>query len=353
MLRPAILTSCTLLLANAAAAQGVDYSAEATVAFYGDNTEYTNPFRRGQTTAGTYTFLVGEARTSRRLAIRAGAFGNLRFGSDRAFDEARPVLTLVIGGPQSRLVLGTIETVRRADGIGPDRTGSHGLLPAVQVETLAFDRPWEAGLQWLLDTPRIKQDAWIHWQRLNTEDQREVFDAGLTSRLRVSANASLRGDLFLVHQGGQLSDDGPVSDSFAATLGLDVGGPVGALDRMQFEFYALASRFVPDREDDSSDRSGFATFLRAAAEKGGWRLHGILWRGDDFITREGDPNYQSVERDGTPYRQLRDYAEAGLTRVFDLAPQSWIEASARWHRVENNYEYSFRILAVARVKFLD
>ena len=70
---------------------------------------------------------------------------------------------------------------------------------------------------------------------------------------------------------------------------------------------------------------------------------------DDFIAREGDPHYQSIRRDGTSYRALRDYAEAGLTRLFPLAPQSWIEASARWHRVENDYEYSFRIVAVARL----
>lgn len=350
MLRAALLTSCTLLIANAAAAQGVDYSAEATAAFYGDNTEFTNPFRRGETTAGTWLFAVGEARTSDRLAIRAGAFGNVRFGSDDVFDQVRPVLTLVIGSPRSRLILGTIETVRRADGIGPDRTGPHGLLPPVQVETLAFDRPWEAGMQWLLDTPRVRQDAWIHWQRLNTADHREIFDTGVTTRLRVSRAAVVRGDAFLVHQGGQLSANGPVADSFAGTLGLEVGGAVGALDRLQFEFNVLASRYVPDREADGEARSGFGTFLRAAGEKGGWRMHGILWRGDDFITREGDPNYQSVKLDGTPYRDLRDYAEAGLTRVFPLAPHSWLEASVRWHRVENNYEYSFRIFAVARLR---
>jgi hypothetical protein len=350
MLRAVVVAGCAWLLAGDAAAQGVDYAAEASLAFYGDNTEFTNPFRRGETTAGTYAVAFGEARLNDRLAIRAGAFGNVRFGSGQAFDQARPVLSLVIGTARSRLILGTLDTVRRADGFGPDRTGPHGLLPAVQVETLAFDRPWEAGLQWLLATDRLRQDAWIHWQRLNTRDTREVFDTGLASRLRINRAAAIRGDLFLVHQGGQLSANGPVADSFAAALGLEAGGPVGALDRLQFEFNVLASRHVPDRENDGQARSGFATFLRAAAERRGWRIHGILWRGDDFIAREGDPNYQSVRLDGTAYRDLRDYAEAGLTRLFPLAPQSWLEASVRWHRVENNYEYSFRIFAVARLR---
>lgn len=350
MLRAVMLAGCAWLLPTAAAAQGVDYGAEALLAFYGDNTEYTNPFRRGETTAGTYAIVFGEARLNDRLAIRAGGFGNVRFGSDGAFDEARPVLALVIGGPRSRLVLGTLETVRRADGFGPDRTGPHGLLPAVQVETLAFDRPWEAGMQWLVDAGRVRQDAWIHWQRLNTRGQREVFDAGLASRLRVSREAAIRADVFLLHQGGQLSDNGPVADNVTLTIGLEVGGAVGALDRLQLEFNVLSSYDEPDRSRAGDGRAGFGTFLRAGAEKRGWRFHGILWRGDDFIAREGDPNYQSVRLSGAAYRDLRDYAEAGLTKLFTLAPHSWLEASARWHRVENNYEYSFRIFAVAKLR---
>jgi hypothetical protein len=36
--------------------------------------------------------------------------------------------------------------------------------------------------------------------------------------------------------------------------------------------------------------------------------------------------------------------------MFPLAASSWLEASARWHRVENDYEYSFRVLAVAALR---
>jgi hypothetical protein len=103
---------------------------------------------------------------------------------------------------------------------------------------------------------------------------------------------------------------------------------------------------VPDRARPEDARTGFGTFLRAAVEEDGWRLHAILWRACDFIKQEGDLHYQSLRRDATRYRGLRDYAEAGLTRTFRLASRSSLEASARWHRVENDYEYSFRVLAV-------
>ena len=67
-------------------------------------------------------------------------------------------------------------------------------------------------------------------------------------------------------------------------------------------------------------------------------------------TAEGDPNYLSVRMNGSYFRNLRDYGEVGFTRLFPLAPQSWLEASVRGHRVERHYDYSFRILAVAKLR---
>ena len=349
MLRPAILAGCVLLAARAGA-QTTDYHLDATVTFYGDNTEFFNPFRTGETILGTHAFIVGEARTSDRLAIRGGVFGNQRFGSDDAFDEVRPVLTLVVGRSTSQLVLGTIDTVRRAGGMGPDHTSPHGLLPPLQVETLAFARPWEAGLQWLVDTGMVKQDAWVHWQRLGDGERRERFDAGVTSRVRVHRAITLGGDLFIVHEGGQLTSNGHVGDSLAGSLGGEIGGAAGGLERVSLEAYLLASRYDPERLNPPRTRAGFATFLRLAAAANRWRAHAIMFRGDDFIAAEGDPNYQSVRLDGTEYRALRDYAEAGLTTLFPLAKDSWLEASFRGHRVERYIEYSFRILAVAKLR---
>jgi hypothetical protein len=346
----ALLMLCSSAAVQPVAAQVDEISLDADLTFYGDNTEFANPFREGETMLGTFATIVLEARLSERLAVRGGAFGNERFGSDQAFDEVRPVLALVIGGPRQRLILGTLETMRRVDGAGPDRTGPHGLLPPVQRETLAFERPWEAGLQWTVDSARVKQEAWVHWQRVNTREQRELFDVGLTSRINVRRSLALRTDVHLVHQGGQLSAVGPVADSLAATVGVEAAGAAGALDRLSLEGFALVSRYVPDRGRPKDARTGFGTFVRAAVEDGGWRLHAILWRACDFIKQEGDLHYQSLRRDGTRYRGLRDYAEAGLTRTFRLASRSSFEASARWHRVENDYEYSFRVLAVAKLR---
>jgi hypothetical protein len=324
-------------------------SLDASATFYGDNLEASNPFRAGETLLGTFATAALEARLTDRLALRGGAFVHQRFGSDQRFDEARPLLSLIVGGAKSRLVLGTLETVRRVDGQGPDRTGAHGLLPPIQRETLAFDRPWEGGIQWLVNSERLQQDAWLHWQRRAAPGRRERFDAGLSSRYRLRPALGVRGDVHLVHQGGQVSALEPVADSAAAALGVEAAAPVGDLDRVSLEALAGLSRYVPDRGRPGDARTGFGTFVRLAVEEAGWRLHAILWRAEDFIKVEGDPHYQALRRNGTEHSGVRDYAEAGASRLFTLAPGSWLEASARWHRVENDYEYSIRVIAVARI----
>jgi hypothetical protein len=332
------------------AAQAGELHLDVDLTAYGDNTEFSNPFRQGETLFGAFGTVGVEATISEHLALRIGVFGHQRFGSRRAFDQVRPALALVMGGPRSRFVFGTLETPRHAGGFGPDRFGPHGLLPPIQRETLALERPWEAGLQWLVDTPRVQQDVWINWQRVARPGHREVFDVGLTSRVTLRPNLALRGEAHVVHQGGQVQAADPVADSYATALGFEAGGRAAGLDRVSVEALALVSRHTPDRADRVPRITGFGTFLRVAAENGDWRAHAILWRADDVIKREGDPHYLSLRRDGTRFLGLRDYLETGLTRRFPLAPRSWLEASVRWHRVESHYEYSFRLLAVAKLR---
>lgn len=331
-------------------AQAGDVHLEAQVTAYADNTEFSNPFRAGETLFGAFGTVAIEASLSDRLALRAGVFGHQRFGSERAFDQARPSLALVIGDRRSRIVFGTLETPQYTDAIGPDRFGPHGLLPPVQRETLGFERPWEAGLQWLVETERVQQDVWIHWQQIARAGRREIFDVGLRSRIGLRRGLALRGEAHVVHQGGQVRAREPVGDSYATALGFEAAGSAGGLDRVSVEALALLSRHVPDRGERAPRMTGFGTFLRVAVEDGGWRAHGILWRADDFVKLEGDRHYHSLRRDGTRYRGLRDYLETGLTRRFPLAPRSSLEASVRWHRVESDYEYSFRVLAVATLR---
>ena len=320
----------------------------ADVLLYGDNTEFRNPFREGETIFGTAVSLGAAVDVNPRVQVRLGALGNVRFGSERAFESVRPVIALTVRGRRSTFVMGTF--LPPSPPVGPDRGGPHGLLPPVQRETLAFDRPHEAGLQWTFDGLRVRHEAWINWQRLNTSSHRERFDTGLVASLRPNRWLTVPVQLHVVHEGGQLHAEGPVADSAALGTGVGLARSTGGTGRVSLDVLGLVSRYVPNRATPASTKAGAAVFARAAVERDGWRAHLIVWRGDDFIKDEGDGNYQSIRRDGSTYRGVRDYAEAGLARRFQLAPAVALDAAVRLHRTERHYEYSYRVTAVAALR---
>ena len=343
------LVSASLALAcvraePAAAQDGITIQTH--VLFYGDNTEFRNPFREGETIFGAAARVAVVAGVAERTTLTIGIFGNQRFGSDDSFEQVRPVIALTVKGARSAFTFGALPPSPHASAPGPDLQGPHGLLPPLQRETLAFDRPYEAGLQWTFEGARLRHDIWLNWQRLNTREHRERLDGGASGRFGIAGPFALPFQVHIVHEGGQLFASGPVADSVAGALGLSVSGP-WVVERASFEAYALGSHVVPDRGSPLQTRSGAGFFTRGAGEHRGWRGHILFWRGDDYVKDEGDANYLSIRRNGTRYRGVRDYAEAGLTRTFRLGPHALLQASGRLYRVERHYEYSYRVLAVA------
>ena len=343
-----------------AGAQGL--TGAASLIFYGDNTEFHNPFREGETIFGAAVRAEARAALNEKVTVAAGVFANQRFGSDSAFELVRPVLALRVHGRRSTFTFGTLDTPRAGDPPGPDRTGPHGLLPPLQRETLAFDRPYEAGLQWTFAGKRLDHDLWLQWQRLNTAEHRERLDAGARLEWRLRGPFSVPVQTHVVHEGGQLFASGVVRDSLALASGLVVSTrkrlppgdrTAGSINAAQlavtFEVLGLWSHDVPNRQQPDRTRDGAGFFGRAAVEKLAWRAHFLAWRGDDYIKDEGDPNYLSRRRDGTLYRGVRDYSEVGLARTFALAPGAHLAVAFRYHRIERFYEYSYRLLAVVDV----
>jgi hypothetical protein len=319
---------------------------QADLLFYGDNTEFRNPFREGETIFGAAVQLTGVVHLNDRVKFSIGGFGNQRFGSERSFEQVRPVISLTIVGSRSSFVFGALPLRPVEPPPGPDRAGPHGLLPPLQRETLSFDRPYEAGLQWTFRGNVVRNDFWLAWQRLNTPDHRERFDGGSNLAWRVRDWLTLPAQLHVVHEGGQLYASGAVADSIASAAGAMFHKTLVRSLSASVELYGAASRHVPDRSRPEESIDGTAFLGRASGEKGGWRGHVLFWRGRNFVKDEGDPSYLSVGRDGRRYTGTRDYSEAGLTRRFMLATSAVLDAAFRVHRVENHYEYSFRIMSV-------
>jgi hypothetical protein len=338
------------LIAAPAAARAQTFAAGADLYFYGDNTEFANPFRSGDTTLGTSGRIFLDAILNDTVTIRIGGFGLGRFGAHDALEHAEPVIALRVSRGSSRLLFGSLETVdARHDVAGPDEETPHRLLPPLQQETLAFTRGQEMGLQWIVDADHVEHDTWINWQRLNTATHRERFDAGYRSSVALSTVWRLHGQWHVVHEGGQRFNSGPVSDSHAAAIGLQWADRVRAA-RLSVDAHVMGTRYTPDREEPDLIEGGVGIFARAVLARDPWRVHLIVWRSRDTLKAEGDPNYLAERRDGTIDRKVRDYAEWGLTRHFRPAPQLHMFAAFRMHRVESHYEYSYRIVGRVRLR---
>ena len=337
---------CAAMQPSSASAQREQLAIRSDFLLYGDNTEFRNPFREGETLFGAAVRVTAEVALNDRVTVSAGGFGNQRFGSDHAFEQVRPVLSLIVRGRRSSFVLGTLPPQTSDLPTGPDRNGPHALLPPLQRETLAYERPYETGLAWTFDGAELKHHFWLEWQRLNTPEHRERFDGGMRTSYRVSEHVTLPVQFHIVHEGGQLHASGAVADSGAIAAGAILGGTIGGSYAATLEVLALVSRHVPDRSRPELSADGTAFFGRAAAERSGWRGHVIFWRGRNFIKDEGDANYLSVAQNGERYRGTRDYSEAGLARRFTLARAAVLDVAARLHRVEGRYEYSYRVLSV-------
>jgi len=338
-----------MLLVVASPLHAQTYSVGTDLLFYGDNTEFASRFRQGETIMGVSGRVFLDARLNDVVTLRGGLFGSGRFGAHEFLEHAEPMIALELAKGPSRFIFGSLDTVQlRHDVAGPDRETLHGLLPPMQRESLTFGRGQEMGLQWLVASPRLEQDAWINWQRLNTSEHRERFDAGYRASLPIARGTALQGQWHVVHEGGQQFDNGAVSDSQGAALGLEWSHVEGAV-RVVLDGHAVVTETVLDRERPSLTEVGGGIFTRAAVGRGPWRGHLIVWRSRDAVKEEGDPNYLALRSDGSMFRKVRDYGEFGLTRHFRPAPGVHLFAAFRLHRVESNYEYSYRIVGRVRL----
>jgi hypothetical protein len=313
--------------------------------FFGDNAEFFSPFRTGETILGTWQRVNTDIEISKLATLRLGVFALERHGSDRRTELARPVASLTLGTKRHRFVFGSLETGERTNGIGPDKTTPHGLLPPLAVETLWFLRAYEAGVQWRANTDRFTQNVWFDYEKVITPDHRELFDGGVVGQVQKSNTApvALVYQWHVVHHGGQQFDTGPVSDSFGYGPGVLLRVP--SAWKTSLEIYSLFSYDRPDRQRPELTILGKAVLARAAVEKSDWRAHGMAWFGKDFKHEAGDPNYQSQYPDGTNVHDRRSYGELGLARLFRPAPTVDFEASGRAHIVQGKWGYSYRLVA--------
>jgi hypothetical protein len=357
---PLVLCASTTRAQSAPESATTPVSVSADMVFYGDNNEFFSMFRTGETVLGSWLRARLDLALSPHAALTLGVYALGRdgcdsFAQDHAasspchFELARPVASLALGTRRHRVILGTLQTGGQPEGMGPDRTTPHGLLPALAVEQLWLDHGYEAGAQWLEDSRHWRQDLWFDYRRAVSDQHHEFFNAGSVGHLQPSPTApvALAYQFQIVHHGGQDAETGPISDSFAGGPGLVLRHPFPTIGLASLETYALFSDDRPDRTHDELTMRGHALLVRLAAENNGWRAHVIGWEGHDFKHEDGDPNYQSYVPDlHQNFLGTRNYYELGLARVMHPGKTIDFEVSGRAHYTQDRWGYSYRLVGI-------
>ena len=99
------------LSSPAAAQERITFNVDMT--FYGDNTEFFNPWREGETLLGTESRLFLDVELNEFVTLRGGIFGDHRFGDDDNFETVRPVLALHLQNDYARFVIGSRAAPKR------------------------------------------------------------------------------------------------------------------------------------------------------------------------------------------------------------------------------------------------
>ncbi|HSM17226.1 MAG TPA: hypothetical protein VK845_09580 [Gemmatimonadales bacterium] len=315
--------------------------------FYGDNTEFFTPFREGETLLGGQFKSFLRFKTSEHTEVLAGVFGDQRSGSDEFLDPVKPLLSFRYRTKHSVGVLGTLETVDR-----------HGFLEPLQVTTLEITRPVEYGLQWVERRERLDAEAFINWQVLNTRASREIFDYGLVLRVRPLPFLALEYQGHGKHRGGQLFSAGvQVTNNFAGGPGLRLTAALPVVREGRLALFRLWSSgiFATDPLPGRPDK-GHGTYLKASVTPPLGEFFTVLWWGRDFLSEEGDNNYNSVGVDPTFYRSKRRYTEIGFVRRMTIDEAVHFRVELRFHKIDDdtskaisgtNWEYSYRIMVQA------
>jgi hypothetical protein len=338
-----VVMVCLARATGTASAQTFAWRNDAT--FYGDNTEFFNPYRVGETILGARMETYVSAVLGPRTEVILGVYGDHRSGRSDFFDEMKPLLGFRYRAHNSLGTLGTLVTENR-----------HGYLEPLEVTTLEFTRPVEYGLQWREDHGWIGGESFIDWQHLNTRQSREIFDYGLLFHVRPRSYLSLEFQAHGLHHGGQLYNAGvPVTNNQAAAFGARLTGRLPLLDASSLGVFRLVShgRIDPTPEPNRPDH-GHGTYVRGSISPWGWlEVFTIQWWGRDFLSEEGDNSYNSRGADPRYYKSSRHYQEYGLDKHVAIESGVTLDAEFRFHQFDDlrsialghsEWEYSYRLV---------
>jgi hypothetical protein len=309
--------------------------------FYGDNTEFFEPYRTRETLLGQQAQHKLEFDLGPEVTLSGGLFWDFRSTSDQEPSvTVEPLLSFEYHKGGTRLIMGAL-----------DVENLHGLLEPMEVTFLEFTRPIEYGFQWIEKDPGFHADLFLNWQQLNDPSQPEAFDYGGVVNRDLADHFSLEFQYHGYHQGGKLYFI-DVYNNWVPGLGLRLDLPE-FLGETKLAAFGLASSQL-DGGDLSQMQWGQGLYLNATVTPAeNFDIFQIGWWGTNFYSQEGDANYMSysdpysftVDQPHPFVQSNRTYFETGLRRKFPIEGGSLFTAELRSHFVNGDWFFSFRLWA--------
>ena len=262
------------------------------------------------TFAGEYITPVLRYAPTAQLTLDAGFFAGLPVGTTQTFHTVQPILSAEWEmWPQVSLVAGTLYR-------------NHPFFDALFNDATLFSRPVEQGFQLLVNRPHYQQDLFINWNQVETSQKPEIFDVGYAGRLS-QGMFGLNGQVYWTHNGGaQYSENRTVQpngtrnrstfNNFQTAVGPDVtvqpGRYLPALSWLR-EVEVMALYLTDQNEPVDITQPitrGRGYLFSGGVDIDGWQPYVKFWRGENFVTRRGDPAYFSGNF--TEYGLLKDVA---------------------------------------------
>jgi hypothetical protein len=313
-------------------AQGDDVVWSSQFTFYGDNTEFFTPFRYRQTLLGQQFKSYMNAPVLEKVDLWAGLFLDHESASNQPV-SVNPILSFVYHDQATQFIFGALQQVYR-----------HGLIEPMEVTSLELTRPIEYGLEFVQSDGSVQADAFLNWQDVLSATQREIFDYGGSGQWILMDGLEVLGQCHGYHIGG-VEYGGVIRNNLAYGLGLGLQSALPFLNESRLEVYGLGSKDT-NRPGYPGPAMGSGVYLKGIVTPvEGWQFFGIFWMGWDYMSEEGDGNYNSLGVDGVYYQSARNYEEAGVRREVSLGKDAYFDFELRSLWIEDSWANSFRILA--------
>jgi hypothetical protein len=253
--------------------------------FYLNNLEYYNGYREGEPFFGSYIQLRLSYKPYNKFTFSAGVHARKDIGDEVFFSDIRPLFRVKYHFKNFSFIFGELQYKNR-----------HKLLDALLREQYIYNPVVEEGIQLLYNGHIISQDLWGIYPVLNTPRHREKLCVGNCTYLFAgSFYFSLMG--YITHYGGQLfaPENDPVRENITGGVGVSYSFPIP----VKTSKIGIDQFFIGSYTSDTANISrknyiqGWGSISKIWMSIKGYSAGLTLYQGNDYITWEGNPMYQS------------------------------------------------------------